>query len=160
MVAFRSWCISRLAACAVTSVGAANENSQEHDCDNHAATDASERALHGCEANGVFRLWARHLIPGQRANQTLETMWIPRSALAQLMRPVSTSATCNRVGTFGFLAPPSAQITSPSASPSLLQRSRSCPHGHGGTPDPNWELRRRWHGDHAQRSLNNPPILT
>ena len=34
-----------------------------------------------------------------------------RSALIQLMTQVSTSATWNSVGTFGFLAPPSTQIT-------------------------------------------------
>ena len=44
--------------------------------------------------------------------QTLGTMCVTRSAFIQLMTPVSTSATWNSVGTFGFLAPPSTQMTS------------------------------------------------
>ena len=52
------------------------------------------------------------LMPRMAAVQTLGQMWVTRSALTQLMTPVSTSATWNNVGTFGFLAPPSTQITS------------------------------------------------
>ena len=39
------------------------------------------------------------------------TMCVTRSAFTQLMVPVSTSAAWNSVGTLGFLAPPSTQIT-------------------------------------------------
>ena len=39
-------------------------------------------------------------------------MWVTRSAQIQRTTPVSTSATWNRVGTFGSLAPPSTWITS------------------------------------------------
>ena len=44
-----------LAAEAITSIGAANENSQEHDRDDHATTYVGERVLHANEANDVFR---------------------------------------------------------------------------------------------------------
>ena len=39
-------------------------------------------------------------------------MWVTKSALTQLMMPVSTSVTWNNVGILGFLAPPSTQIQS------------------------------------------------
>ena len=62
--------ISWLAASAVTSVGTSNENSQEHDRDDHAAKDVGDRRFHADEANGVIRPGLRHLIPGERSNQT------------------------------------------------------------------------------------------
>ena len=49
---------------------ATNENSQEHDRDDHAATAVRNRRFHLHEANGVIRPGLRHLIPGERSNQT------------------------------------------------------------------------------------------
>ena len=44
-------------------VGASSENSKGHDRDDHAAAQICEvRTFHTDKANGVFRLWARHLI--------------------------------------------------------------------------------------------------
>ena len=59
-----------MAASAVTSVSASNENSQEHDRDDHATKDVGDRRFHPDEANGVIRPGLRHLIRGQRSNQT------------------------------------------------------------------------------------------
>ena len=44
-----------MAAGAITSVGAANENSQEHDRDDYAATYVGERVLHAEKANDGLR---------------------------------------------------------------------------------------------------------
>ena len=44
--------LQRLAG-AITSVGAAGENSQEHSRDGHAATYVGERVLHADEVNDV-----------------------------------------------------------------------------------------------------------
>ena len=51
---------------AVNSVGASNKNSQEHDRDDHAASDVGDRRFHADEANGVIRPGLRHLILGER----------------------------------------------------------------------------------------------
>ena len=61
---------SWLAASAVTSIGTSNENSQEHDRDDHAAIDIGVRRFHIDEANGVIKPGLRHLILGQLSNQT------------------------------------------------------------------------------------------
>ena len=53
VMALCSWCFSYLAASAVTSVGTANENSQEHDRDDHAAAYVCKRELHAYETIGV-----------------------------------------------------------------------------------------------------------
>ena len=53
-MALYSWGISWLAASAVTSVGAANKNSQEHDRDDHAATDVGDGVMHGYKITEVF----------------------------------------------------------------------------------------------------------
>ena len=55
---------------------------------------------------------ARIHTPRMPVIQVIGTMWVTRSAFTQVMVPVSTSATWNSVGTLGFLAPPSTQITS------------------------------------------------
>ena len=55
---------------AVSSVGAANKHSQEHDRDDHAATYVGNRKFHVIDTNGVFRTKGRHWIRGQRPHQT------------------------------------------------------------------------------------------
>ena len=40
---------------AVNSIGPSNKNSQEHDRDDHAASDVGDRRFHADEANGVIR---------------------------------------------------------------------------------------------------------
>ena len=70
-----SSCLGCLTAGAVTSVGAANENCQEHDRDDHATTDKGRVQKFHAEKLTAFSVpLARHLIRGQRSNQTLGRM--------------------------------------------------------------------------------------
>ena len=64
-------CLSDL----MTGVGTTDENSQEHDCDDDAATDVSRvRKFHDDNANGVFRPLCTSFDRGQRSHQTLGVM--------------------------------------------------------------------------------------